>query len=481
MLFWCGQAVFCCVVSRRSCASQRESSVLFQMKISRASLMKGTIWTIAGYGVGQLLRLGAIVILTRLLAPELFGIMTIINSVRTGLDLVSDLGIGQNVVQNKNADDPRFWDTAWSLQLVRGGVLFVACLAVALPLAHFYDTSILMIAVPVSALYFLIVGMNSISIPLLRRRLQLARLNIFETSVELFSSVSHVLLAYLSPTLWALVFAGLIASTSRMVGSYFLLPGLRHRFIISKDYASQIFSFGKWIFLSSIVYFFSLNFDRLYLGKVAPLAMLGIYGLARSLADPLGAIVLRLGSYVVFPAVAASASMPRDQLRARMAPNRARLLLVAVVGLAGVASVADWVVAILYDHRYQAAGWMLPILVIGVWLSVLCSIGESSLMGLGKPVYGAVANSLKCAYVVIGLPLAYQYYGIFGAIVVMAASDLCRYIPLFVGQVRERCSFGKQDVATTLILFSLIACFGWLRWSLGLGTTLHEIMNIAFQ
>src|SRR5215212_8946226 len=117
------------------------------MNISLNSITKGVVWTVAGYGASQLLRLGAIIIIARLLAPELFGIMTIINSVRTGLELISDVGIGQNVVQNKNADDPNFWNTAWSLQLVRGAILFVLCLAASAPLAYFYDSSILMVAV----------------------------------------------------------------------------------------------------------------------------------------------------------------------------------------------------------------------------------------------------------------------------------------------------------------------------------------------
>lgn len=447
------------------------------MIISRSSLTRGVIWTTAGYGAGQIMRLGAIIIIARLLAPEIFGIMAIINSVRTGLDLISDVGIGQNVVQNKNADDPTFWNTAWSLQLIRGGILFVVCLAAAIPLAHFYDTSILMLAVPVSALYFLISSLNSVGIFLVQRRLQLAKLNLFETTVEFVSAFAHVVLAYFSPTLWALVVGGLTASVARMIGSYFLVPGLQHRFFISKNYAAQIFGFGKWIFISSIVYFFSMNFDRLYLGKVAPLAALGIYGLARSLADPLGAIVMRLGSYVVFPAIAASANAPRYQLRSRISASRLKLLLVAALGLAVLASVADWVVAIIYDERYQAAGWMLPILVVGVWFSILCSIGEATLIGFGKPIYGAAANSLKCGYVLIGVPLGYLHYGILGVVIVMAASDLCRYIALFVGQIREGCSFGRQDLMLTLVLVALVAGFGWFRAVLGFGTSLSGIMT----
>ena len=53
--------------------------------------------------------------------------MAIVNSLRTGVDLVSDVGISQNIIHNKNADDPRFYNTAWTLQLIRGFVLWVAC------------------------------------------------------------------------------------------------------------------------------------------------------------------------------------------------------------------------------------------------------------------------------------------------------------------------------------------------------------------
>src|SRR5262249_52503952 len=157
-----------------------------------------------------------------------------------------------NVVQNRQADSPDFWNTAWSLQIIRGAILFVVCLLATLPLAHLYDASILAIAIPVSALYFLISSLNSISIFLLQRRLQLAKLNLFETSIEFVSAVAHIVLAYISPTLWALLIGGLTAATFRMIGSHFLLSEVRHKLFISKDFAFQIFTFGKWVFLSSV-------------------------------------------------------------------------------------------------------------------------------------------------------------------------------------------------------------------------------------
>ena len=61
-----------------------------------------------------------------------------------------------------------------------------------------------------------------------------------------------------------------------MIASYFMLPDIKQRFYIYKQYAWEIVSFGKWIFVGSIVYFLSNNYDRLYFAKVVPLELLGI-------------------------------------------------------------------------------------------------------------------------------------------------------------------------------------------------------------
>ena len=199
------------------------------MKISHLVVLKGVGWTVGAFGVGQLLRLVTVVVIARLLAPELSGIMAIVNSLRTGVDLLSDVGITQNIIQNKNGDDPDFYNTAWTLQLIRGPVLWLLCSAAAVPLAHLYSAPILALVLPIAALYFICLGFTSISVPLTQRRLKFARLNSFDLFFEFSSAVAHVLFSYLSPTVWALVFAGLVPHTVRMITSYFLLPGLRLR------------------------------------------------------------------------------------------------------------------------------------------------------------------------------------------------------------------------------------------------------------
>src|SRR5665213_4512871 len=114
--------------------------MLDDMKFSPILLLKGAIWTAGVFSVGQMLRLVTNIILARLLAPELFGIMQIVYSFRTGIELITDVGISQNIIHNKNANDPDFYNTAWSLQLIRSIVLWIVFCIISVPVARFYDS-----------------------------------------------------------------------------------------------------------------------------------------------------------------------------------------------------------------------------------------------------------------------------------------------------------------------------------------------------
>ncbi|MFM6205833.1 oligosaccharide flippase family protein, partial [Planktothrix sp.] len=82
--------------------------------------IQGTIWTLFGYGGSQVLRFGGNLILTRLLVPELFGLMALVNTFITGLNLFSDVGIRPSIIRSQRGDDPEFLNTAWTIQVFRG-------------------------------------------------------------------------------------------------------------------------------------------------------------------------------------------------------------------------------------------------------------------------------------------------------------------------------------------------------------------------
>src|SRR5271155_2780734 len=362
------------------------------MKISRVLLFKGATWTAGAFIVNQSIRLVTSIILTRLLAPELFGVMQVVYSLRSGIELISDVGIAQNIIHNENANDPNFYNTAWSVQLVRGFVLWLIFCAVAIPVAKFYQSSIFAYVIPLTAFTLVLNGLASVSRPLLTKWMKFSTITIFDIGTNFVSTAAAIIFAYFSRTIWALVFGALAGATTAMIGSYFLLPDVRHKFFISERYAAQILSFGKWIFFASVIGFLSANFDRLYLAKMIPLGLLGVYGIARALSEMLSGAVGQLGHNVIFPFIVSHSRMPRSELHEQLAPIRVRFFLVAGLGLSLFAATADLAIRVLYDQRYQAASWMLPILLMGAWFSTMSNINESTLMGLGRPNYSALGN-----------------------------------------------------------------------------------------
>ena len=58
--------------------------------------------------------------MTRLLVPEMFGLMSIVSVFIMGLSLFSDLGLKQSIIQSKRGRDERFLNTIWSFQIIRG-------------------------------------------------------------------------------------------------------------------------------------------------------------------------------------------------------------------------------------------------------------------------------------------------------------------------------------------------------------------------
>lgn len=450
------------------------------MNSAKRKLLWDSIWTIGGFSITQALRLATNIVLTRLLAPEIFGIMTIVNTIRTGFELFSDTGIGQNIVQSRKGEDPDFYNTAWTVQLIRGILLWLASVICGPIIANFYQIPILGTIFPVIGLVFIITGLSSTSVFLLQKQMMVAKRNLFDVFFDFVSAIVHIVLAVFNPTIWALVFGGIVASVAKASASHFIIGGRGNRLHLSRKHIQEIFGFGKWIFLATIAYFLATSLDRLYLGRMVPLALLGVYSIARILSDAASMMASRLTGLILFPYISSMKDLLRLDLRDRIYRIRFRMLMLAAVGMATIASSSNFIVQILYDSRYWDAKWMLPLLCIGSWFSIMSNLNESALLGLGRPKYSAIANTAKLGFLILGLPLGFQSRGLGGAILVIIMSELVRYIFVFLGARREQFGFLIQEGIATLLMFTIILTLDMVRWTLGITTIVGKLSGLMW-
>ncbi len=436
----------------------------------------GAIWTIIGFGSIQVLRFGSNLVLTRLLKPEFFGIMALVTTLRVGLELFSDIGVGQNIVNSKRGDDPNFLNTVWTIQVIRGIVIWLVCLLLSLPMAKFYNEPRLTWLIPIAILFSVFDGFTSTSQHTLHRRMELGKLSIYELILQVCFCFTLCFLVWLYPTVLTLAIGTAIGGLYRFVSSQWLIPKYKNRFAWDQDSAKEILSFGKWIFIASALVFVAEQADRLILGKLLSFEMLGVYTVAYTLASIPKEIIRQVSHKVIFPAVSEQSDLPRYTLRAKILHQRRLMLIGCAIVLAALVTVGDLVVGTLYDQRYADACWMMPILCCGVWFSLLFYTISPALLGIGKPLYSAQSNFARFGIIAFGVPLAHQSFGLLGAVIVIALSDLPLYIVNLYGLWQEKLTCFIQDIKSTVFFVGILNLLLLIRYSLGFGVPIQHLL-----
>jgi len=434
----------------------------------RKLAIRGTVWTLLGYGMSQCLRLGANLCLTRLLVPEMFGLMALVNVFILGLTLFSDIGIAPSIIQHDRGDEPDFLNSAWTLQIIRGVGLWLCCLLLALPVANFYGEPKLSWLIPIVGFTTVISGFNSTALFTFKRQISLGKLTVFELGIQLSSLSIMLAWAWFHRSIWALIVGNLISELLKMIISHRLIPNNHNRLAWEQKAIADILAFGKWIFVSTAMTFLAAQADRIILGKLLSFKLLGIYNVALIFAELPKMVMMKIGNQVIFPVISRQVKLPRRELRQKILHKRMLVLAVAIPLLAILVGYGDFLILQLYDRRYQDAAWMLPILALGIWPNLLIATISPSLLAIGKPLYSAWGNFYKFCYMIVALPIGYSLFGVVGAVIVVACNDLPFYLIVGYGLWREKLNAIVQDLLATLLLLGLISLIAIFRYLSGM-------------
>lgn len=443
------------------------AEIPLDFSVLEAKAARASIWTILEYGSGMALRVVSSLVLTRLLMPSIFGEMTLVTTLIVGITLLSDIGLQPSVVQSPHGDEPAFLNTAWTIQAIRGSILWLIAVAISWPMALFYHDPKLKILLPVLALSTLISAFNSTNLLTLSRHMGVRRLFAIDGSMALLNLACTIVWAYFWPSVWAIVGSQLICTTYRLGLSHVpsITPGIRNAFHWNKAAVNEIVHFGKWILVGTAFFFFASQADRLILGRLISLTLLGVYGIAFALSDIPRAVILSLGSRVAFPFIAKIIHLPREEFRAKFLRYRFFALVAGACLLSVMVVWGHLLILRLYDRRYHEAAWMIPILAAGLWHTLLYQTTSPVLLSLGKTKYSAIGNAAYCIAMLTGIPIAFHLFGLFGAVIAVAAGDFPQYVVIQFGATREGVRPLRQDLQATLIFLGFLLMFFLLRRS----------------
>lgn len=424
---------------------------IFRGEDLKTRAIRGSTWTMIGYSVSQATRLGSNLILTRILFPEAFGLMAIIQVFMQGLAMFSDMGIGPSIIQNKRGNDSHFLNTAWTIQVIRGLFLFMFSVLMAAPLASLYDSPALIQLLPVAGLSAVISGFNPTKLITANRNLALGWNSIVEIISQLLSVMVLISLALSFHSVWALVMGGLISSLIKLVLIHKLVPGPKNAFAWEKSSLDALITFGKWVFFSSVIGFFVQQGDKLVLAAFMSNAELGVYSIAFFLASAAWALNAKLNQLILFPIYAELQDLAADELKPKI--YKARLVICGVLlpPLLLLIVFGHELVTVLYDERYWNAGWMVQVLSAGYAIAIGTNIGPFHL-GQGKSKLFMVLIFIKAVVLGLSMYLGGLAYGTTGVVIGVAAANYLFYL-VSIGVYQY---FGLWLWRLDLIVLSLI-------------------------
>lgn len=358
----------------------------------------------------QALTLARSIVLARLLAPEMFGLMGLAMIVVRAIETFTRPGIAQALIaRQRNFAEAR--DTAFTLLVARGFLLAIALMIIAPMIATLYDEERLEAILLFLSLIFVIGGFANINIVARQRELDFRQLTYLNQATNIAGTIATVTVAFWTRDVWALVIGQIITATLNTTLSYVFLEGKIH-FRLDRTIASELMSYGKFITGSSIVLFVAMEIDSAVIGKVLGTEQLGFYTLAFMIANLATANLSRVTSTIMMPAYSKLQS-DLPALRRAYLRTLALVMFLVLPAACGLVVVAGPLLEVIYGAKWLPATAPLQILALFGLFRALASFSGYLFEGMGMPKIGlqlgiirlvVVASLIMPMSVAFGLP-----------------------------------------------------------------------------
>ncbi|KQT51004.1 hypothetical protein ASG43_07105 [Aureimonas sp. Leaf454] len=241
----------------------------------------GAIWLVMAKLATRSLDLLSMMIVARLLVPADFGLFSLAAGVLLIFDALTDLSLSNAIVQMKDPQRSAY-DTAFTLNVIRGVILAMAVVGTAAPFASYYGDPRLEDLLTFLAIVPLVRAFVSPRLAHWQRELNFRPQFWTEASGTFSAFLVSVAIAVATRSYWALA-AGLVASPVVAVVLSYIAAPYRPRFSIASW--RDIIAFSSWLTLANGVNTLNWQADRFFIGSRLGTSVLGQYTVGNTLAS----------------------------------------------------------------------------------------------------------------------------------------------------------------------------------------------------
>ncbi len=271
------------------------------MQYFKKKIFDGTKYILLFEILRYLIELFIIAFTARLLDPSDFGIVALALVVIGITDSFSEIGIRTSIIQFKD-DTLKYLNTAWTLQLIRGLLIFLILFLTSDYIASYFKNEELSLIIKILALRPIIQSLVNPYISYNLRKLEYKNYTIINFSGVFARAFFVIPLTLVFMNYWALIIGGLLSTFVKLIFSYILI-NFKPKLDFNLNQIFKLLNFGIWLLLSRILFIISKNLPFIYAGKLFNLDLVGGFKISEQVGNILTNFTKKFFTNIMIPAL----------------------------------------------------------------------------------------------------------------------------------------------------------------------------------
>lgn len=411
----------------------------------------GMIWTAAEKFGSMAMSFISNLILARLLLPEDYGVIGMLNIFIAISGAFMYGGFGEAIIQKKDTTHIDY-STAFMWNMVLSIFFYVVLFFASPAIARFYSMPSLCEVMRVYGLVLILVALSVVQNAILRKELRFKILSIRNLIASFCGLVVGIVMAYLGFGAWSLVVSALVNQLMSAV-LVWRLSSWRPSLVFDKKSFKELFGFGGMMMLTSLVDKTYANLQGLLIGKWYSADELGYYTQAAKLETVPTSTLSYIVTNASFPVFAKLKDDNgkllygfRKNIKAITYLNFPLCMLLLVI--------AKPLIELLYGAKWDASIPYFQLLCLAGMFNTMCALNGNIVKSMGK---GKLYLNINIVQRVVGLLLmivgiSFSVKGLLAAVVL---SQLINYL-IYSMAVGKLLNYGMwqqfKDVFQSLLM-----------------------------
>lgn len=425
-----------------------------------SKVFTGVMWSsIQRFGT-MIISFATNIVLARLLTPDDFGTIGMLLLFLAIANTFVDSGLGSAIIQKKDATGIDF-STVFFTNLCLSILVYFVLFIFAPSVSSFYDCDILCPLLRAQGLVLILHAFSIIQTTLLRKWMDFKRLCICYLTANILGSAISIVAALMGYGVWSLVIRTLAVSC--LVSLFlWIVNNWKPELVFSVHSFKELFGFGGFMLLSSLLASIANNVQTLIIGKMFLPGILGHYTQARQLRNVASESTSSIITQVLYP----DFSNNQHDVKVLSAKLNFSVLTISFIVFALMSFcilVAKPLILLLYGAKWLPCVPYFQLLCVGGCFASLQDVNSNLVAAKGKSKVLFICNVFKiivfCILMILGANIG-GIYGLLGAMIIYSFIAYLVFAILschFVGsKLRDQLSSILQCILLAAIPFLIV-------------------------